>query len=313
MLKAFTFPGQGSQFVTMGKDLYENFTVAKEVFQEVDNALDFSLSDIIFNGPEEQLKLTVNTQPALMAVSIAVVRILETEGFILKDNVKWLAGHSLGEYSALCAAGVFSLHDTAQLLKNRGKFMQEAVAVGVGAMAAIIGLSAEVVEDLCFQVKNIGKCQIANDNGGGQLVVSGEKLAVEQLMILSKEKGAKRAIALPVSAPFHSELMQPAAEKMQEELSKVKKNNASIPVISNVLVEPVTNAEEIIQLLVKQVTGQVRWRETIEWFEKNNVTQIAEVGAGKILTGLAKRISSDVNLINIGTIEEIKDFLNKLN
>ncbi|MBX4869789.1 ACP S-malonyltransferase [Rhizobium bangladeshense] len=300
MTIAFTFPGQGSQVVGMGKDLAENFTEARAVFEEVDEALGEKLSDVMFNGPEDTLTLTANAQPALMAVSIAVVRVLQAKGLDLKSRVAYVAGHSLGEYSALCAAGTFSLADTARLLRIRGNAMQAAVPVGVGAMAAIIGLEHADVVAVCEEAAAIGACQIANDNGGGQIVISGEKAAVERAAGLATDRGAKRAILLPVSAPFHSTLMAPAAEAMREALAGVKKADPAVPVIANVRAAPVTNAEEIAALLVEQVTGQVRWRETVEWFAGNGVTTLYELGSGKVLTGLARRIDKTVNGISVG-------------
>jgi len=299
MTIAFTFPGQGSQAVGMGKDLAENFAEARAVFEEVDEALGEKLSDVMFNGPEDTLTLTANAQPALMAVSIAVVRVLEAKGLDLKSKVAYVAGHSLGEYSALCAAGTFSLADTARLLRIRGNAMQAAVPVGVGAMAAIIGLEHADVVAVCEEAAATGACQIANDNGGGQIVISGEKAAVEKAAGLATDKGAKRAILLPVSAPFHSTLMAPAADAMREALVGVKKADPVVPVIANVRAAPVTNAEEIAALLVEQVTGQVRWRETVEWFAGNGVTTLYELGSGKVLTGLARRIDKTINGISV--------------
>jgi [acyl-carrier-protein] S-malonyltransferase len=299
MTIAFTFPGQGSQAVGMGKDLAENFAEARAVFDEVDEALGEKLSDVMFNGPEDKLTLTANAQPALMAVSMAVIRVLEAKGLDLKAKVTYVAGHSLGEYSALCAAGTFSISDTARLLRIRGNAMQAAVPVGVGAMAAIIGLQHADVQALCEEASAIGSCQIANDNGGGQLVISGEKSAVEKAAGLATDKGAKRAILLPVSAPFHSKLMAPAADAMREALAGVKKTNPVVPVIANVRAAPVTDAEEIAALLVEQVTGQVRWRETVEWFAANGVTTLYELGAGKVLTGLARRIDKNINGVSV--------------
>ncbi|MCH4545125.1 ACP S-malonyltransferase [Rhizobium changzhiense] len=299
MTIAFTFPGQGSQAVGMGKDLAENFTEARAVFQEVDEALGEKLSDVMFNGPEDTLTLTANAQPALMAVSIAVIRVLEAKGLDLKSKVAYVAGHSLGEYSALCAAGTFSLADTARLLRIRGNAMQAAVPVGVGAMAAIIGLEHADVVAVCEAAAAVGACQIANDNGGGQIVISGEKAAVEKAAALATDKGAKRAILLPVSAPFHSTLMAPAADAMREALAKVAKSDPVVPVIANVRAAPVSGADEIAGLLVEQVTGQVRWRETVEWFAGNGVTTLYELGSGKVLTGLARRIDKTINGISV--------------
>ncbi len=305
MAVAFTFPGQGSQAVGMGKALAEQFAEARAVFDEVDEALGEKLSATMFEGPEDVLTLTANAQPALMAVSMAVLRVMEARGFFLKDKVSYVAGHSLGEYSALCAAGTFSLADTARLLRIRGNAMQKAVPVGEGAMAAIIGLEHGDVEVACAEAAASGSVQIANDNGGGQLVISGSKGAVELAARLASEKGAKRAIMLPVSAPFHSTLMAPAAEAMREALAGVEKRNPVVPLIANVRAAPVTDAGEIAALLVEQVTGQVRWRETVEWFAANSVTTLYEVGSGKVLTGLARRISKDVTGAAVGTAEEI--------
>ncbi|MBY5354276.1 ACP S-malonyltransferase [Rhizobium leguminosarum] len=299
MTIAFTFPGQGSQVVGMGKDLAENFAEARAVFEEVDEALGEKLSDVMFNGPDDRLTLTANAQPALMAVSIAIVRVLEAKGLDLKSKVAYVAGHSLGEYSALCAAGTFSVTDTARLLRIRGNAMQAAVPVGVGAMAAIIGLEHADVVAVCEAATAVGACQIANDNGGGQIVISGEKAAVEKAAGLATDKGAKRAILLPVSAPFHSTLMAPAADAMREALATVSKSDPIVPLIANVRAAPVTGADEIASLLVEQVTGQVRWRETVEWFAGNGVTTLYEVGSGKVLTGLARRIDKTINGISV--------------
>ncbi|WP_457586365.1 ACP S-malonyltransferase [Ensifer canadensis] len=309
---AFTFPGQGSQAVGMGKDLADAFPEAAAVFAEVDEALGEKLSEIMWNGPEETLTLTANAQPALMAVSMAVIRVLEAKGLDLKSKVSFVAGHSLGEYSALCAAGTFSIADTARLLRIRGNAMQAAVPVGKGAMAAIIGLEHADVDAICREASALGSCQIANDNGGGQLVISGEKAAVEKAAALASEKGAKRALMLPVSAPFHSSLMAPAADAMREALAKVEKHNPSVPVIANVLAAPVSDADEIARLLVEQVTGQVRWRETVEWFAANNVTTLYEVGSGKVLTGLARRIDKSVTGITVNTPADIDTALSAL-
>jgi [acyl-carrier-protein] S-malonyltransferase len=313
MSVAFTFPGQGSQAVGMGKDLADNFTEARAVFEEVDEALGQKLSDIMWNGPEETLTLTANAQPALMAVSMAVIRVLEAKGLYLKQKVAYVAGHSLGEYSALCAAGTFSIADTARLLRIRGNAMQAAVPVGAGAMAAIIGLEHGDVQSICEAATAEGPCQIANDNGGGQLVISGAKAAVEKAAALATEKGAKRAIMLPVSAPFHSALMGPAADAMREALSKVEKKDPIVPLIANVRAAPVTSASEIADLLVQQVTGQVRWRETVEWFGANGVTTLYEVGAGKVLTGLARRIDKNINGVAINGPTDIDAALAAIN
>lgn len=313
MTVAFTFPGQGSQAVGMGKDLADNFAEARAVFQEVDDALGQKLSGIMWNGPEETLTLTANAQPALMAVSMAVIRVLEAKGLDLKSKVSFVAGHSLGEYSALAAAGTFSIADTARLLRIRGNAMQAAVPVGAGAMAAIIGLEHGDVQSICEAAAAEGPCQIANDNGGGQLVISGGKAAVEKAAALATEKGAKRAIMLPVSAPFHSALMGPAADAMREALSTVEKRAPSVPLVANVLAAPVTSATEIADLLVQQVTGQVRWRETVEWFGANGVTTLYEIGAGKVLTGLARRIDKNISGIAVNGPADIDAALAALN
>lgn len=302
---AFTFPGQGSQAVGMGKDLAEAYPEARAVFEEVDDALGQKLSDIMWNGPEDTLTLTANAQPALMAVSIATMRVLEARGLVLADKVAYVAGHSLGEYSALCAAGTFSLSDTARLLRIRGDAMQSAVPVGQGAMAAIIGLEHGDVDAICAEAKAEGVCQIANDNGGGQLVISGSKAAVEKAAALATEKGAKRAIMLPVSAPFHSDLMAPAADAMRHALAKVEKKSPVVPVVANVRAAPVSDAEEIAGLLVTQVTGQVRWRETVEWFGANGITTLYEIGSGKVLTGLARRIDKNISGVAVNTPADI--------
>jgi len=302
---AFTFPGQGSQAVGMGKDLAEAFPEARAVFEEVDAALGENLSKTMWEGPEETLTLTANAQPALMAVSLAALRALEARGFSLKDKVTYVAGHSLGEYSALAAVGTFSISDTARLLRIRGNAMQRAVPVGEGAMAAIIGLEQDAVEAACAEASQGGTCQIANDNGGGQLVISGSKPAVEVAARLCTEKGAKRALMLQVSAPFHSALMALAADTMREALAAVAKQAPVVPVIPNVVVGPVSDPEEIAKRLVEQVTGRVRWRETVEWFAANGVTTLYEVGSGKVLSGLARRIHKETATANIGTPADI--------
>ncbi|UVC10626.1 ACP S-malonyltransferase [Rhizobium sp. TH2] len=313
MTVAFTFPGQGSQSVGMGKELADSFAEARAVFDEVDEALGEKLSDVMWSGPEETLTLTANAQPALMAVSIAAIRVMQARGLDLKSKVAYVAGHSLGEYSALCAAGTFTLADTARLLRIRGNAMQAAVPAGKGAMAAIIGLEHSAVEAICQSVAGLGACQIANDNGGGQLVVSGEKAAVEQAAALAKEQKALRAILLPVSAPFHSRLMAPAADAMAEALSKVTANSPVVPIVANVRAAPVTDASEIVKLLVEQVTGQVRWRETVEWFAANGVTSLYEVGSGKVLTGLVRRIDKSLAGTAVNTPADIEAALAALN
>lgn len=302
---AFTFPGQGSQSVGMGKELADAFPEARAVFQEVDDALAQNLSKIMWEGPEETLTLTANAQPALMAVSLAALRSLEARGFSLADKVAYVAGHSLGEYSALAAAGTFSIADTARLLRIRGNAMQAAVPVGEGAMAAILGLEQSEVEAACVEAGRDSVCQIANDNGGGQLVISGAKPAVEHAARLCTEKGAKRALMLPVSAPFHCALMEPAAEAMRAALAEVRKNKPSVPLVANVTVRPLTDPEEIAASLVAQVTGRVRWRETVEWFGANGVTALYELGSGKVLFGLARRINKEIATASIGTPADV--------
>ncbi len=304
MAIAFTFPGQGSQAVGMGRELAEAFPEARAVFDEVDEALGEKLSTLMWEGLEDRLTLTANAQPALMAVSIAALRAMQARGLVLEDKVDYLAGHSLGEYSALCAAGVFSLADTARLLRIRGNAMQAAVPPGEGAMAAILGLDDAEVEAACQAAGN-GVCQIANDNGGGQIVISGAKAAVEAAAALCTEKGAKRAIILPVSAPFHSALMAPAAEAMRTALAEVAMQAPAIAVVANVTVTPLTDPDEIARRLVEQVTGRVRWRETVEFFAGNGVTGLYEIGAGKVLSGLARRIDRTLATASVGTPADI--------
>lgn len=306
MAIAFTFPGQGSQTVGMGKELADAYPEARRVFEEVDEALGEKLSALIFEGPEETLTLTANAQPALMAVSLAAMRALESKGFSLKEKVAYVAGHSLGEYSALAAAGFVSIADAARLLRIRGNAMQAAVPAGEGAMAAIIGLEQADVEAACTEAAQGEVCQIANDNGGGQLVISGSKAAVERGAALCTAKGAKRALMLQVSAPFHSALMGPAADAMREALAAVARHAPVVPVVSNVSVEPTTDPDLITARLVEQVTGRVRWRETVEWFGANGVTTLYEIGAGKVLSGLARRINRDIAVSSVGTPADIE-------
>jgi [acyl-carrier-protein] S-malonyltransferase len=311
MTIAFTFPGQGSQAVGMGKALAESFTAARDVFGEIDEALSQSLSRLMWEGPEGDLTLTENAQPALMAVSLAIVRVLETEGgFILARRLSHVAGHSLGEYSALAAAGAFSLADAARLLKARGQAMQRAVPVGIGAMAALLGAEIAQAEDLCRDASTADEiAAVANDNAPGQVVISGHKAAIERAAEMTKERGIKRAMMLPVSAPFHSPLMAPAAEEMQRRLSEATIHTPSLPVISNVTVTPVSDPDEIRRLLVEQVTGRVRWRETIESMPSLGITKVVEAGAGKVLTGMAKRITKDIEPVSLETPAEIEAFL----
>ncbi len=312
MTFALIFPGQGSQSVGMGKDIAEQFPEAQAVFDEVDEALGEKLSSLIWDGPHDQLTMTANTQPALMAVSLATIRAMESKGFHV-DNAKYVAGHSLGEYSALAASGALSIADTARLLRIRGNAMQKAVPVGVGAMAAIIGLENDVLEDLCTENSNAGSnVQIANDNGGGQLVVSGHKEAVDAVCDAAKKAGAKRAILLPVSAPFHSVLMAPAAEAMHEALAEVEMTVPVAPLITNVLATPVSDPDEIKKHLVEQVTGRVRWQETIAFMAGEKVDVMLEAGAGKVLTGLSRRIDRALKGQAINTPDDISSVLESI-
>ncbi len=303
-MRAFVFPGQGAQVIGMGRDLAENYPVAQAVFDEVDEALGEKLSDLIWNGDIETLTLTQNAQPALMATSIAAMRALEAESYSIQDAA-YVAGHSLGEYSALCAAGALTLADTARLLRLRGQAMQEAVPVGQGAMAAILGLDLEAVDQIARDAAENEVCQAANDNDPAQVVISGHKAAVERAAALAKERGAKRALMLPVSAPFHSALMQPAAAVMAEALAGVEIQNPAVPLIANVRAEPVTEGGAIRRLLVEQVTGAVRWRESIQFLSGAGVTEYWEIGAGKALSGMIKRIDKAALTHNVGTAAEI--------
>ncbi len=311
MSTAFVFPGQGSQAVGMGKALAEAFAPARAVFAEVDEALGEKLSTLMFEGPEADLTLTANAQPALMAVSLAVTRVLEAEaGLDLAKAAQFVAGHSLGEYSALAAAGAFTIADTARLLRLRGSAMQKAVPVGQGAMAALLGLDYDTGVAVAKQAAEEvgGVCQIANDNGGGQVVASGSKATVERAMEIAKTKGAKRAMLLPVSAPFHCALMQPAADAMAEALAKVEIKAPKVPVVANVVAGPVTDPAQIRKLLVEQVTGTVRWRESIAWMAGQGVTHFVELGAGKVLAGLVKRIADGATGSSVGTPADVEAF-----
>jgi [acyl-carrier-protein] S-malonyltransferase len=312
--RAFTFPGQGSQAVGMGRELAEAYPEARAVFEEVDEALGQKLSAIMFDGPEDALRLTENAQPALMAVSVAVVRVLAGRGVSVSDTAAYVAGHSLGEYSALCAAGTFTLADTAQLLRTRGMAMQQAVPVGHGAMAAILGLDLDATREVAAQAQQGEICDVANDNAPGQVVVSGAVAAVERAIELAKGRGAKRALLLPVSAPFHCALMRPAATVMTEALSTVAMQVPAVPLVSNVLAAPITDPDEIRRNLIEQVTGMVRWTESVTWLTgPGGVDQLLELGTGKVLTGLAKRINGDVAGQALNTPADIDAFVASLN
>ena len=304
MSRAFVFPGQGAQTIGMGKALAAAYPAAKAVFDEVDDALGEPLSDLIWSGDPDVLTLTKNAQPALMATSLAGMRALEAEG-VTMAAADYVAGHSLGEYSALAASGAISLWDTARLLRTRGSAMQEAVPVGVGAMAALLGLDFDTVVSLAVEAAHGQVCQAANDNDPGQVVVSGDKAAVERAIELAKTKGAKRAILLPVSAPFHCALMAPAADIMAQALAEVAIVSPALPLIANVLAEPVTDPDEIRQLLVAQVTGVVRWRETVSWLGAHGVTDIWEIGAGKALSGMVRRIERSIACRAVSTPEDV--------
>jgi [acyl-carrier-protein] S-malonyltransferase len=309
MTMAFVFPGQGSQTVGMGKALADAFPSARRVFEEVDAALGERLSDTIWNGPGDTLTLTENAQPALMAVSLATMRVLEDEaGVDLKRDAAFVAGHSLGEYSALAAARALSIADAARLLRVRGLAMQKAVPVGKGAMAALIGLELGDVKSIAAEAGSAGICAAANDNGGGQVVLSGEKLAVERAVEVAKARGAKRAMLLPVSAPFHCSLMQPAADAMAEALAKVSVKPPLVPLVANVLARPISDPAEIVRSLVAQVTGTVRWRESVQFMAQAGVTTFYEVGAGKVLTGLNKRIADAATVSSIGMPDDISRY-----
>jgi [acyl-carrier-protein] S-malonyltransferase len=306
MTAAFTFPGQGSQAVGMGKALAEAFPAARTVFDEVDQALGETLTAIIWDGPAETLRLTENAQPALMAVSLATIRVLETEaGISLARDVAYVAGHSLGEYSALAAAGSLTVADAARLLRTRGLAMQKAVPVGAGAMAALLGLDYEAAVMVASAAAQGQVCEAANDNGGGQVVVSGDKAAVERAIEIAKSKGARRATLLPVSAPFHCRLMQPAADVMAGALAGVTIKPPLVPLVSNVLAKALTDPDEIRRRLVEQVTGTVRWRESVAYMADHGVTRFFEVGAGKVLSGLVKRIADGAVGIAVGGPHDI--------
>jgi len=305
VVRALVCPGQGSQSIGMGKLLADEYSSAKAIFDEVDEALGENLSSLIWKGDIEELTLTQNAQPALMATSLAALRGLESEGF-KTENCSYLAGHSLGEYSALAVSKAISVWDAARLLRARGLAMQDAVPVGIGAMAAILGLNFETVQSLTIEAQAAGICQAANDNDPSQVVISGEKTAVELAIELAKNSGAKRAIMLPVSAPFHCELMAPAAEKMKIELEALKIKPPIVPIVSNVSAQAISDPTEIKKLLVNQVTGSVRWRESIMWMAKNNVDEIWEIGSGKALSGMIRRIDKNINLMAISSPEDVR-------
>jgi [acyl-carrier-protein] S-malonyltransferase len=309
MAVAFTFPGQGSQAVGMGKALADAFPAARAVFDEVDAALGEKLTAVMWAGPAERLTLTENAQPALMAVSLAAMRVLESEaGVNLKRDAAFVAGHSLGEYSALAAAGALTVSDTARLLRTRGRAMQEAVPVGAGAMAALLGMELEAATAVAAEAAQGEVCQAANDNGGGQVVVSGDKTAVERAVEIAKQKGARRAMMLTVSAPFHCALMRPAADAMRDALGKVAVKSPAVPLVANVLAQSITEPGEIVRRLVEQVTGTVRWRESVAFMAAQGVTTFYEVGAGKVLSGLVKRIAEGASGVAVGTPEDVAAF-----
>jgi [acyl-carrier-protein] S-malonyltransferase len=309
MTTAFVFPGQGSQQVGMGRALADSFASARAVFDEVDAALGEKLSDVMWNGPEGDLTLTANTQPALLAVSIAALRVLEAEkGLDLARDAAFVAGHSLGEYSALCAAGSLSLSDAARLLRIRGEAMQAAVPVGQGGMAALIGTDPDAAREIAAEAAGDDVLTIANDNGGGQVVVSGTKAAAERAIEIAKARGVKRGLLLPVSAPFHSPLMAPAAEVMRDALARAQVNAPRVPVVANMTATAETDPEQIRRLLVEQVTGTVRWRESVAYMAAQGVTRFVELGSGKVLAGLVKRIADGAQASSVGTPDDINAF-----
>jgi len=313
MTRAFVFPGQGSQAVGMGQELASAFPVAKQLFEEVDEALGQPLTKLMFEGPEEELTLTANAQPALMAVSLAIMRILESEGGLaIGDTAKFVAGHSLGEYSALTAAKAFGVAEAARILKIRGTAMQEAVPVGEGTMAALMGVEMEVAEEIAAEAAQGEICAAANDNASGQIVLSGATAAIERAIEIAADKGAKRSILLPVSAPFHCAMMAPAADVMAGELAALLIDEPIIPVVANVTADAQSAPDEIRRLLVEQVTARVRWRESVLFMKENGVDTLVEIGTGKVLTGLTRRIDRDLNGVSIQTPKDIEEFLKTL-
>ncbi|MDP7543762.1 MAG: ACP S-malonyltransferase [Alphaproteobacteria bacterium] len=313
MTRAFIFPGQGSQQVGMGRDLAEAFPVARHLFEEVDDALGQHLGRLMFQGPDEELVLTENAQPALMAVSMAVVLVLREEGGLdLGKSCSFVAGHSLGEYSALAAAGALELADAARLLKVRGRAMQDAVPVGKGAMAALIGLNFDDVESIASDAADGEVCMPANDNAPGQIVISGNKAAVNRALELAAERGCRRNVVLPVSAPFHCSLMKPAAEVMETALADVPLSPPVVPLVANVTAESVNDPSLIRQLLVEQVTSMVRWRESVLYMKEQKVTELVELGAGKVLSGLARRIDRDLSARSVQSPDDIEAVLKYL-
>jgi len=313
MTRAFVFPGQGSQAVGMGRELAEAFEVARLTFEEVDDALNQRLSRLMFEGPDADLTLTENAQPALMAVSVAVVRVLKDQGGLdLAKHAAFVAGHSLGEYSALCAAGAFSLADTARLLKLRGQAMQKAVPVGKGAMAALLGAELELAQSIAADAAQGDVCTVANDNSSGQVVISGHAEAIDRAIMLAAERGLKRSVRLPVSAPFHCPLMQPAADAMAEALANVTINPPVVPVVANVTASAVSDPNVIRRLLVDQVTGMVRWRESVLFMKEQGVDTLVELGSGKVLSGLAKRIDKELGGTSVQGPADVESFLKTL-
>ena len=313
MSRAFVFPGQGSQAIGMGQALSVAFTEARDVFAEVDEALGQNLSQLMFAGEADDLKLTENAQPALMAVSMAVMRVLDKQANLrLPEAASFVAGHSLGEYAALCAASALTLSDTARLLRKRGQAMQQAVPLGVGTMAALLGVDLAVAQEIAAEAAQGEVCAAANDNAPGQVVISGHVAAVDRAIAIATARGFKRSVKLPVSAPFHCSLMQPAADVMREALAAVAIQTPVVPVIANVTARPVTEAETIRRLLVEQVTGSVRWRESVLFMKEQGITQLVECGSGSVLAGMTKRIDKEISATSLSTPEDIDAFVKTL-